>query len=146
VSLLEDPDIWVRVAAAKGLGGIGGDEAAEALASHLETATGVFLLALVEVIGATAFPKALGPFLRLADHRDFEVRRTALAALSGYEGEAVERVLIAGLADTHWRVRKAAVEALGQRRTAAIDALLAKAAHEDPDAAVRQAAGEGLRR
>jgi HEAT repeat protein len=52
--------------------------------------------------------------------------------------------MIARLADPHWSVRKAAVEALRQRQDAAVALLLQKIAAEDPDPAVRLAANEAL--
>ncbi len=144
ISLLEDTDLWVRAAAARGLGRIEGDRSADVLVSHLETATDIFLLAIVDVLGKLKFPKALEPFLKLADHPDPEVRKTVLTALAGFDGESVQRALIARLSDSHWSVRKAAVEELAQRRTAPVDALLAKMAEEDLDRAVRRAAKEAL--
>ncbi|MGE5173317.1 MAG: HEAT repeat domain-containing protein [Betaproteobacteria bacterium] len=144
ISLLEDTDLWVRAAAARGLGGLEGDKSAEVLVSHLETAADIFLLAIVDALGKLKFPKALEPLLKLADHSDPEVRKTVLTALAGYDNESVQRAFIARLSDPHWSVRKAAVEELGQRRTGAADAILAKMAEEDPDTAVRKAANEAL--
>jgi HEAT repeat protein len=69
-----------------------------------------------------------------------------LAALAGIDGEAVERTVIARLSDPHWSVRKAAIEVLRQKPAAGIEAILARLAEGDPDAAVRQAAKEALGR
>jgi len=146
VPLLEDADLWVRAAAARGLGEIGGEAATALLASRLETATDIFLLALIDALGKLKFPRALGPLLELAGHPDPEVRKTVLAALAGYGGESVRQAFIARLSDPHWSVRKAAIGALERERTGAVDALLDTIAADDPDAAVRQAAKEALGR
>ena len=146
VLLLEDSDLWVRAAAARGLGGIGGDAEAEMLAEHLGNATDIFLLAIIDVLGKLKFPKAAEPLVRLADHPDPEVRKTVLAALAGIDEEAVAQTVIARLSDPHWSVRKAAVEVLRQKPTAAGETILASLAEGDPDAAVRQAAKEALGR
>ena len=146
IALLADTDPWVRAAAARGLSRIGGNKAGLALVGRLGTASDIFLLALVEALGALAFPQALDPILSLTDHPDPEVRKTALSALSGYDGEAAPRAVIARLSDPHWSVRKAAVEALKRKRDAAVEALLVKIAEGDPDTAVRRAAKEALGR
>ena len=114
VLLLEDADLWVRAAAARCLGEIGGESEAALLTSRLETATDIFLLALIDALGKLKFPQALGPLLKLADHPDPEVRKTVLAALAAYGGEPVRHTLIARLSDPHWSVRKAAIGALSR--------------------------------
>jgi HEAT repeat protein len=146
IALLADTDLWVRAAAARGLGRIGGNKAGEMLAAHLDTASDIFLLALVEVLGRLHYAPACGPLLKLAGHEDPEVRKTVLVALAGYEGDDVLRTVIARLSDPHWSVRKAAVEALKHNRDTAVESLLAKIADGDPDTAVRQAANEALGR
>ena len=146
IALLVDTDLWVRAAAARGLGRIGGNKAGQVLVEHLGTASDIFLLALVEVLGKLHFEQACSPLLKLIDHEDPEVRKTVLVALAGYDGDEVLRAVIARLSDPHWSVRKAAVEALKRRRDTAVEAILAKIADGDPDTAVRQAAKEALGR
>ena len=146
VPLLEDADLWVKAAAARGLGGIGGERAAELLASHLGTATDIFLLAIVDMLGRLKYQDAREQLEKLADHADPEVRKTVLVALSGFDEESVQRTFLARLSDPHWSVRKAAVEEIAKRRTEAVDAQLAKIAEGDPDPAVRKAAKEALGR
>jgi len=144
--LLRDADIWVRAAAARGLGSIGGNRTVGVLLSYLESATDIFLLAIVEALGKLKYQNTLGPLLKLVDHPDPEVRKTVLTALSGYGDEAAEHAIISRLTDLHWSVRKTAIELLRQRRTGSIDVLLVKISNEDPDATVRQAAREALRK
>ncbi len=144
--LLKDSDIWVRAAAARGLGNLDGARAAEALVEHLRTATDIFLLAIVEVLGKGKAPLALKPLLKLADHSDPEVRKTVLAAMAPYGGIDVQRACIGRLSDPHWSVRKTAVEALKSQRTPAVDSILEKIAVGDADMTVRRAAKEALGR
>ncbi len=146
IALLADKDLWVRASAARGLGRIGGNKAGEVLTGLLGSSSDIFLLALVEVLGGLRYAPASGPLVKLTDHEDPEVRKTALVALAGYEGDEVLKAVSAQLSDPHWSVRKAAVEALARRRNAAVEALLAKMADGDPDTAVRQAASDALGR
>ncbi|MCK9418154.1 MAG: HEAT repeat domain-containing protein [Nitrospirae bacterium] len=146
ITLLADTDLWVQATAARGLGRIGGAKAGEVLMSYLGSASDIFLLALVEVLGILRYAPACDPLLKLADHQDPEVRKTVLAALAGYEGDEVLWAVLARLSDPHWSVRKGAVEALKHRCDASVEALLAKIAEGDPDPAVRQAANEALGR
>ncbi len=144
ISLLEDHDLWVRAAAARSLGRAGGERVSAALAAHLDAASDIFLLALVEVLGRLKAEEALAPLLKLADHDDPEVRKTVLAALAGFRWEAVQRTVIARLSDPHWSVRKAAIEVLKQKQDAAAGPLLERIAESDPDGTVRHAAKEAL--
>jgi HEAT repeat protein len=146
IALLADTDLWVRATAARGLGRIGGAKAGDVLTGYLATASDIFLLALVEVLGRLRYGPARDPLLKLADHKDPEVRKTVLAALDGFEGNEVLWAVLARLSDQHWSVRKTAVEVLRHRRDPAVEALLAKIADGDPDTAVRQAANEALGR
>jgi HEAT repeat protein len=142
--LLEDEDLWVRAAAARGLGRAGGPRAGEILAGHLVGATDIFLLELVDIVGRLRVESARGPLLNLCEHPDPEVRKTVLAALASYGGEAVRQAATARLADPHWSVRKTAVEVLGRQRDAAAETLIEALAEQDPDQAVRQAARKAL--
>jgi HEAT repeat protein len=146
VPLLQDNDLWVRAAAARGFGMLGGERAVEVLAGHLGSATDIFLLALVEVLGKLNSVEALSPLLALTEHPDPEVRKTVLAALSGYGAEEARRAITSRLSDAHWSVRKAAIEILKQKSDAAAEPLLEEIADSDPDTAVRQAAQEALGR
>ena len=146
IPLLEDNDLWVQASAARGLGSIGGEEAASVLTTHLGSASDIFLLALVEVLGRLAYAPALTPLLALTDHPDPEVRKTVLTALTAYPGERVQQAVIARLADPHWSVRKAAIEALDLKRNPAAGPLLEAIADKDPDTSVQQAAHEALGR
>jgi HEAT repeat protein len=145
ISLLRDPDLWVRAAATRGLGAMGGERAAAALAEQLSTASDIFLLALIEVLGRLRPDHALKPFLGLADHPDPEVRKSVLGALSGYAGQAARSSIMNRLADPHWSVRKTAVEILARKPDKETSQQLERMADHDPDGAVRQAAKEALK-
>ena len=144
IPLLSDDDLWVRAAAARGLGRLDARGYAAVLAGHLATASDIFLLALIDVMGATAVPEALEPLLALEDHEDPEVRKTVLQALASYDWPRVRPTVLARLFDPHWSVRKSAIELLSHRRDAATDEILERLGGEDPDASVRQAAREAL--
>ena len=146
IPLLKDPDLWVRAAAARGLGRIGGERAGAVLAGCLSSATDIFLLAVVEVLGRLRPDRALEDLLQLADHEDPEVRKTVLAALAGYSWVPVRDTVLARLSDGHWSVRKTAIEIITQKQDRSARPLLERMADADPDPAVRQAAREVLDR
>jgi HEAT repeat protein len=144
IPLLSDEDLWVRASAARGLGRLGPARYGAVLAGHLPAADDIFLLALVDVLGAAAVPEALEPLLALEDHADPEVRKTVLQALAAYDWTRVRPTVLARLFDPHWSVRKSAIGLLRHRRDPATDEILERLGDEDPDASVRQAAREAL--
>ncbi|HET6363725.1 MAG TPA: HEAT repeat domain-containing protein [Nitrospirota bacterium] len=146
IPLLEDNDLWVRAAAARSLGRVAGEKAGEVLAAYLNTATDIFLLSLVDVVGKLRTERALAPLLGLSCHADPEVRKTVLTALSGYHWESVHQTVLSRLSDPHWSVRKTAIEIIKQKKDAAAEPLLERIADGDPDATVRQAAKDALGR
>lgn len=146
IPLLDDEDLWVRASAARALGRIGADRFGAVLADHLKQATDIFLLALVDVVGAAAVREALEPLLALTAHDDHEVRKTVLSALSSYDWASVRPAVLSHVSDPHWSVRKAATEILMHRRDPATDLLLEQMATDDPDPTVRQAARKALGR
>ncbi len=144
ISLLQDRDLWVRAAAARGLGRLNAERAGAVLAQHLDTASDIFLLAVIEVIGLLKPEQALEPLLKLSEHADSEVRKTVLTAVASYSWEKVRDSVIARLSDSHWSVRKAAIEIARRKRDAKAESLFERIADNDPDGAVRQAAKEAL--
>jgi HEAT repeat protein len=144
ISLLEDPDIWVRAAAARALGRFENNGVSSVLTERLDSASDIFLLALIEVLGRRKAEAALTRLLALAGHEDPEVRKTVLAALAEYRWESVRQTVIARLEDAHWSVRKAAIEIVKRKQDPEADPVLARIAENDQDGTVRQAAKEAL--
>jgi HEAT repeat protein len=81
------------------------------------------------------------PLLRdLLGSEETILRAYATAALSRYEDENVNEVLIQALRDSFWRVREAAADGLGRRTYEDAVPALSFMARRDPDRRVRQAA------
>lgn len=144
IPLLDDEDLWVRAAAARGMGSLGAGRFGALLTGHLQEASDIFLLALVDVLGSSSVPEALEPLLALADHKDPEVRKTVLGAFASYDWNRIRPVVLKRLLDPHWSVRKEAAELLRFHRDPATDRILLQVAEEDGDQSVRQAAREAL--
>jgi HEAT repeat protein len=58
----------------------------------------------------------------------------------------VQQTVLSRLSDPHWSVRKAAIEIVKQKKDEAAEPFLERIADGDPDAAVRRAAKDALRR
>ena len=116
------------------------------LVQHLEEATDIFLLALVEVLGKRREEKARAPLLRLTKHEDPEVRKIVLSSLSAYGGPEVQKAVLSSLSDAHWSVRKAAVDIAKYANDPEAEPYLEKMIEGDPNPSVRQAAREALGR
>ena len=93
-----------------------------------------------ESIGRIAAPESLTLLASLLASSDSLLRAYAILALGFYDTDESGLHLEAGLLDSFWRVRVAALRALGeQKRTEAIPAIAYKA-RRDPEAPVRQEA------
>jgi len=91
-----------------------------------------------EALGKIGHSDALPAITEALTDKDTYLRSYAIKALAGFDG--VEQTLIQALRDSFWRVRVAAAEALGERKTAeAVDILIYKA-EKDPENNVKLAA------
>ena len=137
IAALHDPDPYVREVAAQGLGYIGDEAAAPALAKALsDPNVRVRRRAASALITVPA--KAAQPALEKAVRSDPDatVRRYAVEALGWIDDNSVVPALIAATRDSSARVRRYAALELGRRKAhEALDALIAL--FNDPDEDVR---------
>jgi HEAT repeat protein len=108
IGRLEDPDPLVAESAAWALGERGSSVAVAGLAAmaggHDDPRCRE---AAVAALGAIGDPEGLGAVLGALEDRP-PVRRRAVVALAGFQGEAVEAALEGCLSDPDWQVRQAA--------------------------------------
>ncbi|MGB3515378.1 MAG: HEAT repeat domain-containing protein, partial [Elainellaceae cyanobacterium] len=96
-----------------------------------------------EALGAIGSEAAIPGLLKVIEHSDEDVRRTAVESLGAIGSEAVIPGLIKALKVSNWKVRRTAAEALGAIGSEAVIPSLLKAL-EDSDAYVRRRAAESL--
>ncbi len=126
-----DPELGRQAALALSSIGI---RAPDAVAKQLRQAlaAGDLRPAWVSVLGVLGRREDAEVVKHACHDRDPEVRRAAIEALSSFEGDG-EEALILALTDEHPRVRAAAARALGSYRSErAVDALLVAANEVDP--------------
>ena len=139
-----DPDVPVRVAAARAIGEIGAERSVHALAGALDDGAMV-----VRYAAAAAFSelhdlhKAPEALVRAATGSDVKLRRIAAHALTEIADPATITVFAALLTSGDRELRLAAVHALGQIGAPKSVADLVRML-KDPDAEVRRAAAEVL--
>ena len=134
--MLSDPDESVRVAAAKAIGIHADTKAVEALIHTLSDENGFVVTASLETLGKMKTDRSKEAILNMLDSRDDEIKRTAINALSLFEG-IVDRV-IPFLRDPDWATRKVAVEVLGTQRDERRKAILETLYDEEEDPTVRK--------
>ncbi len=137
IEALNDPDPYVREVAAQGLGYIGDERAAPALARALSDSVVWVRRRAASALVTVPAKKAQKALERAAIHdSDATVRRYAVEALGWIEDESVIPTLIAATKDANARVRRFAAQELGRRKARqALDALISL--FDDPDEDVR---------
>lgn len=139
IPLLSDNDIWVRAAAARGLGERLGKGAKKLLLDLLRDKVGVVQIAALETLAKIRNREVIPEVKRLLKGSDADVVRVAIVALGELDnGEAA--TIIPYLDHRDWRLRVAAAQTLGKIRYGPAIERLKKMAKEDIDSLVRQSA------
>ncbi|MBK5259870.1 MAG: HEAT repeat domain-containing protein, partial [Thermoanaerobaculia bacterium] len=94
ISSLEDDDIWIRTAAAQALGEYRRTAALDPLIKHLEGGLAPVRIAIIEALGKSSDPRVKPVLFRCFREQDLEVRRAAMLALAGAEGNDVYDALL----------------------------------------------------
>jgi HEAT repeat protein len=111
-TLLSDPKVEVRLAAARGIGD-GGHILFAPLLLRDDLSPRV-RAASVRSIGLLAYQEALAPVAGLFADREWVVREAVVTALGRLEGHAYSEILVKGLADPIAAVRESSAHALKQ--------------------------------
>ena len=137
---LEDDDLWVRAAACRCLGVLGGGEAARRLREIAARGEAPERIAALEALGAIGGASAWEAIKRALEDADAEVRQAALAAAADSRDPEAEREIDRRAADPDWRLRATALEAIGKRARYDRRPVLRRALLEDPDDVVARSA------
>ncbi|HWC66198.1 MAG TPA: HEAT repeat domain-containing protein [Thermoanaerobaculia bacterium] len=137
---LQDDDLWVRAAACRCLGSLGGGESMRRLREVVSRGEPPERIAALEALGVIGGPgawEAVGPAL---EDPDPEVRQAALAAAADSREPAAEKEIERRASDPDWRLRATALEAMGRRARYDRRPILRRALLEDPDDLVARSA------
>ncbi len=119
VRLRRDPNTWVRIAAAHGLGEVGGGEVIPALVEAVKDTSDTVVAAALIGLGRSGDAQALAPCSMLRSHPNPRVRAAAVSALGRLGGPKAAEYLEAMLGDPDEGVSykvKRALESLEQAR------------------------------
>jgi HEAT repeat protein len=121
-----------RRGAARALGHIGGEEAAQGLEQatrHDDTQTRRLA---GQALGRLASPNAIQALTAMLNEDDWQIRETAVEGLGRVGSRSVLIPILSVLADPVWRVRYSAVKAIQKQRTARSVATLLSAVDDAP--------------
>jgi flavodoxin/ferredoxin len=139
--------VCLRAAAARALGEIGHERAAQVLVRALNDRRGDDSArvreAAAHALGRTARGRVTGALLRALHDKDKYVRLAAAGSLGRVASGPATKGLILALDDEHWQVRQTAADALGSIGTSEV-VLPLLLALDDENAAVRRSARAAL--
>ena len=132
-ALLQDDDLWVRSAAARALGSLGGEPEVEALRRLSTSGEPPERIGALEALGRVSGPAAWEAiFAALADS-DPEIRQAALSAAASIETPEAQDEIDRRAFDPDWRLRATSLEAMSRRHRRGRRQILHRALREDPD-------------
>ncbi len=143
VILTSDKDNFVKAAAAKSLGMIREKKAVDPLIGLLHDNCGFVAATAIESLGRIGGDDARRAITGVLSSPDEEIKRTAIMALSSFEG--VEDDLISFLGDPDWATRIASVKALGKMAKGEVRKELEKLLDSEEDPTVLKTIEEILR-
>jgi HEAT repeat protein len=135
--LLNDSEDMVKVSAAKALGTLGSNAAVHALIRLFSNKSGFVVTAAIDAVGKLGGADAREALKSMLCTEDKEIRRSAIRALSGFEG--VEEDIMPFLKDKDWATRVAAVESLESHRSERVRGELEKVYDSEEDPVVKSA-------
>ncbi len=142
IGFLNESACMNRRALVEALGQIGGEKVISPLLNALGDPDSSVKVAAIEALKELRDSRAVQPLIVCIKDKDPSVRATAASAL-GVFGSSGVTPLTKALADGHWAVRKAAVEAFGRiKEVGQIDSVVKLL--RDPDHDVRETACQAL--
>jgi HEAT repeat protein len=114
ITLLADPKVEVRLAAARGIGDGGHILFAPLLLEHVYDLSPRVRAATVRSMGILGYQEILPKLPSLFKDREWLVREAVVTALGRLEGQAYSEILVKGLADPIAAVRESSAHALKQ--------------------------------
>jgi HEAT repeat protein len=119
VKCLNDETCRNRRGIIEALGYIGGERVINVLLKALTNADGAVRIAAVDALKTARDPRCVPALINCLQDQEPGMRAAAAGALGAFDRGGV-RALAEAVKDSHWAVRKAAVEAIGQTKEASL--------------------------
>jgi HEAT repeat protein len=133
----------VRVAVSKAFGTLKDRRAVKPLINLLSDRNGFVVTTTIESLSRIGGEEARSALVGMLSSGDIEVRRTAITALSSFEG--VEDKLLPFLRDNDWATRMSAVEVLGKKARHVVRTELERLLDTEEDPIVKRAVEASLK-
>ncbi len=136
--LLRDRDDTVKVAVLKIIGETHDKEFIPELINLLESSNGFVVSTAIESLSMIGGDKALSAILRMINHSDREIMRTAIESLRGFLDKNIEEYVIPFLFHEDWAIRMAAVNVLSLSKRPSVRKELEKLLDSEEDPVIKK--------
>lgn len=142
--MLQDENIWIRTAVARGLGDLNSSVSKELLVGLLSDKVGVVQIKALEGLGKSKDRSLCPIILKLTEGKDPNVIRVAIETLGELGSKVAVKSIKKFVTHSNWIIRSAAVRALGKLMVTEAIGEIEQLSKEDPNRMVRVSAEDSL--